>query len=123
ADVAAGITWAADAGAKVINLSLGGPSDSPVLQQAVQYALSRDALVVAAAGNDGSALPSYPAADAGVVAVASTNDAGESSAFSNHGPWVDIAAPGEDVYSTYPGTAGTDRYESGSGTSFAAPMV
>jgi hypothetical protein len=107
----------------VINLSLGGPGDSPVLQQAVQYALSRDVLVVAAAGNAASAEPSYPAAYDGLVSVASTNDAGESSWFSNHAPWVDLAAPGEDIYSTYPGNAGTDRYESGSGTSFASPLV
>jgi len=69
ASVAAGITWAADHGATVINLSLGGPQPSDVLRQAVDYALARDVVVVAAAGNDGHRTPSYPAAYPGVVAV------------------------------------------------------
>ena len=123
AEVASGISWAADQGAAVINLSLGGPGDSPVLQQAVQYALAKDALVVAAAGNSASSEPSYPAAYPGVLAVASTDDAGESSSFSNHAPWVDLAAPGEEIFSTVPGDRGTDRYATGSGTSFASPLV
>src|SRR4029453_17112886 len=99
-EVAAGISWAADAGASIINLSLGGPADSPVLKQAVDYALPKDALAVAGAGNAGSSVPSYPAAYPGVLAVASTDDAGESSTFSNHGPLVDLAAPGESIFST-----------------------
>jgi type VII secretion-associated serine protease mycosin len=123
ADVASGITWAVDHGAAVVNLSLGGPGDSPVLEQAVQYALAHDVLVVAAAGNAASSEASYPAAYPGVVAVASTNEAGESSFFSNHAPWVDIAAPGEAIHSTSRGPLGVDWYDTASGTSLAAPIV
>src|SRR5207249_1118948 len=97
ADVATGITWAADQGASVINLSLGGPSPSPVLEDAVDYARSKGALVVCAAGNAGWERPMYPAAYAGALAVTATNWSDDVAWFSNWGSWVDLAAPGMSI--------------------------
>ena len=122
-DVAAGITWAADHGADVINLSLGGPAPSAALQSAVNYACSKDVVVVAAAGNAGTSAPSYPAAYPCVTAVAATDAGGSTAWFSNYGWWVDIAAPGVDVTSTALIDGPGEAYASGSGTSFAAPVV
>jgi len=121
ADVASGITWAADQGARVINVSAGGTDDSSVLRDAVNYALARDAVVVAAAGNDASAFPFYPAAYPGVVAVTATDHAGAFASFSNYGPWSTLSAPGVNITSTAMGPG--DQYSTGSGTSFAAPLV
>lgn len=118
-DIAEGITWAADHGAKVVNLSLGGPAANPVLQQAVQYATGKGAVVVAAAGNDGDATPQYPAAYPEVIAVGATDKTGRLTDFSTTGDWVDVAAPGFDIVSPGPG----QDYYVGDGTSFAAPMV
>ncbi|WP_400164518.1 S8 family peptidase [Brevibacillus sp. TJ4] len=118
-NVARGIVYAAQQGAQVINLSLGAPASSSTLQSAVQYAWSRGAVIVAAAGNDGSATPNYPANFANVIAVASTNENDTKSGFSNYGLWVDVAAPGDQVLSTYP----RNYYSYLSGTSMAAPHV
>jgi subtilisin family serine protease len=118
ADIAAGITWSADHGADVINLSLGGPGRSAVLEQAISYALDAGSLVVAASGNSASDVPIYPAAIPDVVAVSATDWAGNFAWFSSFGSWVDLAAPGMEMISTYPG-----GYAQGSGTSFAAPVV
>jgi len=111
--------WAADHGARVINLSLGGPGESPVLHEAVRYAVGRGAVVVAAAGNTGDHTPQYPAAYPEVVTVGATDPAGAVSDFSSWGSWVDVAAPGVRITSTYLGNA----YAVWSGTSFAAPIV
>jgi type VII secretion-associated serine protease mycosin len=121
ADVASGITWAADQGARVINVSAGGTDDSSVLRDAVDYALARDAVVVAAAGNDASAFPFYPAAYPGVVAVTATDHAGAFASFSNYGPWMTLSAPGVNITSTAMGPG--EQYSTGSGTSFASPLV
>lgn len=95
-DVAAGIVWAADHGADVINLSLGGPANDPAVQQALAYAFARDIVVIASAGNDGGTLPNYPAASPGVISVGgSTLDTRTLWHWSQRGPtWVDLAAPG-----------------------------
>jgi type VII secretion-associated serine protease mycosin len=119
ADIAAGITWAADHGADVINLSLGGSRDHAAIRQAVEYAVERDVVVVASAGNQASEAPQYPAAYPGVVAVAATDAGGELARFSGHGPWIDIAAPGVDITSA----RSRSSYETMSGTSYAAPFV
>ena len=131
AGVAAGVRWAADAGADVLNLSLTGSGPDPAVSSALAYARARGVLVVAAAGNQGGQRPAFPAADPGVVAVAATGvpggaDGDRVAPFSNRGTWVDIAAPGTDVTglrrvggSTNP----TDGTTSGTGTSFAAPQV
>jgi serine protease len=123
ADIAAGITWAADQGADVINLSLGGPSESETLEAAVEYASGKGALVVAAAGNDGFTTPSYPAAIPDVVAVGATDWSGNVVWWSNYGPWIDIVAPGYDVSSTALAAGPVDAYEDGYGTSFSSPLV
>ncbi|WIV17218.1 S8 family peptidase [Paenibacillus polygoni] len=117
--VANGIVFAANNGAHVVNLSLGSLANDSFLQAAVQYAWDRGAVVIASAGNSNSTIPVYPASLPGVVSVASTNSSDVKSTFSNYGTWVDVAAPGEQILSTYTGTS----YAYLSGTSMAAPHV
>jgi serine protease len=93
-DIADAIRFAADNGAHVINMSLGGPLPSRILGDAIQHARSRGVVVIAAAGNSGSAVPSYPAAYPGVIAVAATQFDRTATFYSNRGPHIDIAAPG-----------------------------
>ena len=100
ADVAAGIAWAADHGAQVINLSLGGTSPSSVLEDAVNYAYGRGVILVAAGGNMGSNSVLFPAAYPHVIAVAATDGSNKKANFSNFGPEIDVAAPGVSIYST-----------------------
>ncbi len=121
--VATGITWAADHGADVINMSLGSTSQVSAVTNAVAYARSKGVVVVASAGNSrSSGSPvSYPAADPGVIAVASTDSADNYSTFSNRGTYVDVAAPGTAILSTLP--EGMGGYAYYSGTSMAAPHV
>ena len=123
---AAGIDWAADHGAKVINLSLGSDTPTQVESDAVAYAQGKGVLVVAAAGNDGATTPSYPAAYPQVVAVGATDAAGHRADFSEYGSWVTVGAPGVGITSTTP-TAGSTffkpSYDSGDGTSFSSPIV
>jgi serine protease len=92
--IAEGIRWAADHGAKVINMSLGGPMASSVLSKAVKYAHDKGVTVVCAAGNDGRGKVSYPAAYPGSIAVASTQFDETTTFYSNWGKEIDIAAPG-----------------------------
>lgn len=121
ATVAAGIVAATDAGARVINLSLGTETPSQVLADAVAHAVGAGVTVVAAAGNDflTGNNPNYPAALPDVLAVSSLSTTGASSAFANTGTYVDLTAPGEQILSTWPG--GNWAYEDGS--SMAAPFV
>jgi len=98
ANVASGIRWAADNGVKVINLSLGGASSDNTLKEAVKYAYEKGVVVVAAAGNDGSAAVSYPAAyDDYVIAVGATRYDETLAYYSNYGPSLDLVAPGGDL--------------------------
>jgi subtilisin family serine protease len=113
------IRYAADNGVKVINMSFGSSFPSTFLRQAVEYAAGKGALLVAAAGNNGWSWPSYPAAFANVVSVASSNASGVRSSFSNYGPTVDFTAVGEQVTTTTWG--GTTAVVNG--TSFSAPFV
>ncbi len=125
-DIAAGITWAVDQGADVINLSLGGPGASSVLQAAVDYATARDVVVVAAAGNLASGdpvEPHYPAACDGVIAVGATERDNTLASFSNFGSWVDLVAPGVDITTTGPASGAAEAYVTVAGTSFSAPLV
>jgi serine protease len=92
--IAQGIRWAADHGANVINMSLGGRFPAGTLANAVKYARSKGVVVVAAAGNDGQGKVSYPARYPGVIAVASTQFDDTTTFYSNWGPEIDIAAPG-----------------------------
>ncbi|OMF28401.1 S8 family peptidase [Paenibacillus sp. FSL H8-0259] len=117
--VAEGIIWAADHGAKVINLSLGNYADSQFLHDAIKYAYDRDVVIVSASGNDNTERPGYPAAYEEVIAVAATNSTGGRASFSNYGDYIDVAAPGESIASTYP----DNQYAALSGTSMASPHV
>jgi subtilisin family serine protease len=121
-----GIVWAADQGAKVINLSLGGDADDPFLEDACKYAHDKGVVLVASAGNDAAAVV-YPAAyDDYVLAVAATDYNDEWTDFSNFGPQVDVAAPGQWIMGPIPLWApeeGYLPYAFASGTSMAAPHV
>jgi thermitase len=119
AAVAAGIVHATDRGAGVISLSLGGPEAVKVIDDAVAYARARGVLLVAAMGNEGKERRSYPAANAGVLAVGATTAGDDLAAFSNTGPWLALVAPGEGTLSTLPGGG----YGLKSGTSMATPCV
>ncbi len=117
-DIAAGIAYAAAKGAKVINLSLGGASDSATLRAAVAAA-SQTAVVVGGAGNDNASAPFYPAAYDDALAVAGTDASDVKTATSNYGAWVDVTAPGEAITTTLSGGG----YGAASGTSVAAPFA
>lgn len=93
-NIAAGIRWAASRGADVINLSIAGLNSTVVLEDAINFALRRGAVVVGAAGNWGSSRKTYPAAYAGVISVAATNNVDRLYDWSNRGSWVTLAAPG-----------------------------
>lgn len=118
-DVAAGIVWAADRGARIINLSLSGSNDSIALRNAVAHAVGRGALVVAAAGNHGSSTPVYPAAIPAVLAVAWSDQGDTRNPDSGYGDWVDVAAPGCNLAQLPNG----DIVDGFCGTSSAAPVV
>lgn len=117
--IASGITFAADNGADVINLSLGGFFTSSTLRNAVEYAIGRGVVVVAAAGNENTSNPSYPAAYNGVIGVAATSQSDQRASFSNYGNTIDIAAPGVAIQSTVM----TGGYQAWSGTSMASPVA
>lgn len=125
--IAKGIVHAADSGAKVINLSLGGTSSSRTLEQAVNYAWNKGSVVVAAAGNSGRNSRTYPAYYKNVIAVAATDNRDRKASFSNYGSaWVDVAAPGVNILSTlpnHPHQLGSSSYGYLSGTSMATPMT
>lgn len=120
-DVAAGIVWATDHGAKVINMSLGGSQPSSDLEAAVNYAWNHGVVVIAAAGNNGIDSPFYPAYYTNVIAAAATDQNDALASFSQYGSWVDVAAPGVNIATTMPSSNGFYGY--GSGTSFSAPFV
>lgn len=134
-DVAAGIVWAVEHGAKVINLSLGVYGGSKPVERAVRYAIAKGAVVVAAMGNDREdpsleygIHPSYPAALPGVIAVGATDDRDQVASFSNAGKWISVSAPGVDILSTTPTYEDISEplpYEYGemSGTSMSTPYV
>ena len=128
------ITDAADMGADVINLSLAGYGRSEAQARAVNYAWNSGTVVVAAAGNDATNQPAYPAAYTNAIAVSGTDVQNGDSDFSNYGTWVDVAAPAGElqgplsasryqILSTYPTYFNSSGYVSLNGTSFAAPMV
>ncbi|MFT6399464.1 MAG: serine protease [Bradymonadia bacterium] len=94
ADIAESIRWAADNGAHVINMSLGGPLPSRIMQDAVAYAHRKGVTIIAAAGNSGWSMPSFPAAYPNVVAVSATQFDRDTTFYSNYGRYIDIAAPG-----------------------------
>ncbi len=120
ASVVAGIYYAVDNGARVINLSLGGPGDSSALRAAVAYATARDVLITAAAGNEGGGgAANYPAAYPDVIAVAASDRDDRIGQFSNSGNYVSLTAPGVEIVTTLPNVS----YGRTSGTSAASPFV
>jgi subtilisin family serine protease len=116
-DVAKGIYYAADNGARVINMSLGAAYDSDTLRRAVQYAANKGVLLVGAAGNESSSPCLYPAAYSSVICVVATDQYNKLASFSNLGG--ELAAPGVSNYSTYINSS----YAKLSGTSMASPHV
>lgn len=125
ADVADGIRWAADNGAHVINLSLGGPRNSRILQSAVDHARKMGVVVVAAAGNTGSSV-GYPGASDGVIGVSATNPDDKLASFSSRGKGVDLAAPGVKVVQQTICDKGRNKcviFPGWNGTSMASPHV
>ncbi|AJT68639.3 Thermitase [Streptomyces lydicus] len=117
--VAQAIRYAADHGASVINLSLGDSLDESELEDAVQYARQKDAVLIAAAGNDGTKKREFPASYPGVIAVGAVDSSDKIWKMSNYGPHVMLSAPGVDVYH-----ASLDHdYEAGDGTSDATAYV
>jgi subtilisin family serine protease len=124
-DAVTGLDYAIHQGAKVVNCSFGSSSKSSALEDAVKTAKSKGVLLVVAAGNDGESIeshPEYPASytQGNILTVAATDADGNLASFSNYGSKsVDLAAPGDQIYSTYP----TSSYRYLSGTSMAAPFV
>jgi subtilisin family serine protease len=118
-NIVSGVTYAADHGANVILMAFSNPGYSQDLQDAINYAWSKGAVVVAAAGNDGSTTVNYPAGDQGVVGVANTDQNDQLNLSSNDGQDVFMAAPGTDIYTTAPG----DSYTTITGTSASAAEV
>ncbi len=119
-DIAHAIRYAADNNASIISMSFGG-TNSSTLQDAIDYAYSKNITLIAAAGNDGTSdkTNAYPAAYDNVIGVAATGEGDSVPSYSNYGAWVDVAAPGNNIYSTYY----NDTYATMSGTSMAAPHV
>ena len=118
-DVSKSVRFAVDSGAKVINLSLGGELESPSLTSAIQYAVDRNVLVVAAAGNGtASAAPKWPAASDLTLAVTAVDRTNNVTSFDQRGDYIDLAAPGTSILST-----ARNDYALQSGTSMAAAFV
>lgn len=118
-----GIIWAADHGARVINMSFGSFYQSGILNDAIDYAYAKGVVMVAAAGNWASQEISYPAALSKVMAISAIDRQNQLADFSSYGPQIDVCAPGEDIYSTYWDLYKGSTYAKMSGTSMASPMV
>ncbi len=114
-----GIKYAADHGAAIINCSWGGTGGGQFGQEIIDYAIAKGSLVIAAAGNDATDVPDYPASYKGVLSVASVTSTDVKSSFSNFGNHITISAPGSSIYNTLNG----DKYGYKSGTSMATPLV
>lgn len=120
-DAAQAIVYAAENGAKVINLSWGDNQKSSLIEDAIRFAADQGAFICAAAGNENTSDLLYPAAldNSSVMAIGATDSQDEKALFSNYGAWVDVSAPGVAIYSTYL----NNSYASMSGTSMATPHV
>lgn len=118
--IASGITAAADNGADIINMSLGGSTNSQTLHNAVDYAFGQGVLEVAASGNSGSSNMFYPAAYSNVMAIGATTSSDVRASYSNYGSWLEMVAPGSSIQSAWCCSA---NYANASGTSMASPHV
>ncbi len=121
-DIIAGVIWAADNGADVILMGFSNPGFSQNLQDAIDYAWSKNVVIVAATGNDGVTTPTYPAGDRGVIGVSATDQSDNFVSFSNYGQDVFLAAPGINIPTTNPMTS-VDTYVTISGTSASSAIV
>lgn len=122
--LAQGILFAADHGARIINISVGAAIPSQTVQSAISYAIETGAVIVAAAGNNDSDQPFYPAAYDGVIAVGATTRNDKRWEKSDYGSYIDLVAPGDVIYSTYNNLHNIYHgYTYMSGTSMAAPFV
>jgi thermitase len=134
-DIIAGLIWAVSKEADVINMSLGGTDNDPLLEAAISYAATSDCVLVAAAGNNIPTPPyiSYPASYDHVIAVAASRHNDHKASYSNYGSWVEVSAPGGDdetftyspheILSTYKFVNSNNNYYWKEGTSMAAPFV
>ena len=122
-DCKAALIHAVDMGADIISCSWGSNSLSQTLKEGLDYAIDNNVMVIAAAGNENSSLPHYPAAYPRVIAVSATDKDDLKANFSNFGPWIDVAAPGVDIFSTVPFDIKGSFYDLVYGTSMAAPHV
>ena len=118
-NIASAITYAADHGARVINISIGGSTPSSTLQSAVNYAWNKGSVVFASAMNSAGSAPYYPAACDNVVAVSATEPNDTLAAFSNYGSWIDLSAPGDSILTT----DNSGGYSTWAGTSFSSPIA
>ncbi|CAN5868264.1 hypothetical protein BH11BAC7_BH11BAC7_13170 [soil metagenome] len=114
-----GIVYAVAAGADVISMSWGGTGSSTTAQNIITWASQQGAVLVAAAGNNNVNTMFYPAGYVECIAVAATSSNDAKASFSNFGSWIDVSAPGNNIYSTLPG----NTYGNLSGTSMACPLV
>lgn len=121
--ISTAIIKATDDGAKIINMSLGSSQPSDLMKDAVQYALDKNVVIVAAAGNSGSDSKEYPAGYEGVISVGSVDDKKVLSTFSSYNASMDIVAPGGDIYSSSYDAKRGSTFETMSGTSMASPAV
>ncbi|MCK4477525.1 S8 family serine peptidase [Candidatus Bathyarchaeota archaeon] len=118
-DVANAIVHAVDQGADILSMSLGSLVESTIIHAAIKYADEQGVLIIGSAGNDASEWYHWPASYKEVIAVTATSESDDPAEFTNHGDWVEVAAPGVNIYSTWLG----DEYKSLSGTSMSAPHV
>ncbi len=117
--IAKAIRYAVQQGAQVVNMSFGTLTNSQAIGSSVSYALSRNVVLVASAGNNNTSAPQYPAAYRGVITTAATDLLDRKASFSNYGSSIYVDAPGVNIFSTYPG----GYYSVVSGTSFSAPII
>ncbi len=118
-DIVNAIYYATDNNASIISMSFGGNTSDEELKNALDYASSKGVLLIAAAGNDGNETKKFPAAFDNVLAVAATNESDAKADFSQFGAWIDLAAPGTNILSTYL----DNLYAYGNGTSMSTPVV
>ncbi len=121
--IAEGILHAVKKGAKVINMSLGGPMPSPLIEEAINKANEKGVVVVASAGNSGDDWVNYPAGYEGVISVGAVDSRKKLADYSSYGTSVDIVAPGDEIYSTFYEAEKKSSFQKMSGTSMASPMV
>jgi subtilisin family serine protease len=117
--LAKAIRYAVQQGAQVVNMSFGTLQNSPTLKSAVTYALGKNVVLVASAGNNNTSAPQYPAAFSGVITTGATDLLDKKASFSNYGSSLYVDAPGTNIFSSYPG----GYYSFASGTSFSAPAI